>query len=178
MAASSTVRSVPKHQVFLNFRGELRYQFISHLAKALTDKNIQIFIDEDAEKGQPLSNLFKEIEKSRIALAVFSKLYTESNWCLDELERIKERTKAGELKTIPIFYNVDPKTVRYQTGEFGDALRKNEKRGVTDDKMENWKEALAYVSNLLGFEFDGKRYKLFFFFFFFLGKKLSLFFLV
>ncbi|KAG2238461.1 hypothetical protein Bca52824_092303 [Brassica carinata] len=156
MAASSTVRSVPKHQVFLNFRGELRYQFISHLAKALTDKNIQIFIDEDAEKGQPLSNLFKEIEKSRIALAVFSKLYTESNWCLDELERIKERTKAGELKTIPIFYNVDPKTVRYQTGEFGDALRKNEKRGVTDDKMENWKEALAYVSNLLGFEFDGK----------------------
>ncbi|CAH8354216.1 unnamed protein product [Eruca vesicaria subsp. sativa] len=157
MAASSTVSSVPKHQVFLNFRGkELRNLFISHLAKALKDKNVQIFIDEGAEKGQPLSNLFKEIEKSRIALAVFSKLYTESDWCMNELERIKERTEEGKLVTIPIFYNVDPATVRYQEGEFGDALRKKEKRDVTDNKMNNWKKALAYVSYLLGFEFDGK----------------------
>ena len=136
MAASSAVSSVPKHQVFLNFRGkELRNHFISHLAKALRDKNIQIFIDEGAAKGQPLTNLFKEIEKSRIALAVFSKLYTESKWCLNELGKIKERTEEGKLVTIPIFYNVEPETVRYQAGEFGDALRKKETRGVTDDKM-------------------------------------------
>lgn len=166
MAVSSTISSVPKHQVFLNFRGELRHQFISHLAKALEDKNIKFFIDAGAEKGQPLSILLKEIENSRIALAVFSKLYTESDWCLDELEKINERTKDGKLKTIPIFYNVSPSTVRHQAREFGDALRKKEKKSdVTDDKMKNWKEALVYVSNLLGFEFDGKRYKLFFFFF-------------
>ncbi|KAF8107623.1 hypothetical protein N665_0119s0084 [Sinapis alba] len=152
MAASSTVSSVPKHQVFLNFRGEIRNQFISHLAKALRDKNIHIFIDEGAEKGQPLVNLFKEIEKSRIALAVFSKLYTESKWCLNELEKIKERTEEGKLVTIPIFYIVEPDTVKHQMGEFGDALRKKK---VTDDKMNKWKEALVYVGNLMGFPFDG-----------------------
>ncbi|KAG2238465.1 hypothetical protein Bca52824_092307 [Brassica carinata] len=148
MAASSAVSSVPKHQVFLNFRGkELRNHFISHLAKALRDKNIQIFIDEGAAKGQPLTNLFKEIEKSRIALAVFSKLYTESKWCLNELGKIKERTEEGKLVTIPIFYNVEPETVRYQAGEFGDALRKKETRGVTDDKMNRQSRAKSTFIN-------------------------------
>lgn len=158
MAASSVVNSVPQHQVFLNFRGEeLRHTFISHLENALRDKNINIFIDSKAAKGQHLDILFKEIEGSRIALAIFSKGYTESEWCLNELVKIRERMDQGNLVTIPIFYIVEPKTVKHQEGVFGDELRKK-KRKVGDDQVNKWVGALKSVSDRLGFPFDGKRY--------------------
>lgn len=159
MAASPVVSCVPPYpyQVFLNFRGELRHKFISHLAKALEDKNINIFIDENAAKGQHLDILFTKVEESRIALAIFSKGYTESNWCLNELVKIKERMDEGKLVTIPIFYMVDPKTVKHQEGEFGDVLREK-KQIVGDDQVKKWEEALEYVCDHTGFPFDGKRY--------------------
>ncbi|XP_024004743.1 disease resistance protein RPS4 [Eutrema salsugineum] len=86
-----------------------------------------------------------------------TKAPTESTWCLDELEKIKELTVEGKLVTIPIFYNVEPCTVRYHNkGKFGDALT-NKNRRFNEDQMNKWKEALAYVSNLLGFAFKGER---------------------
>lgn len=158
MATSCVVNSVPQHQVFLNFRGEeLRHTFVSHLENALRDRNINIFIDSKAAKGQPLESLFKEIEGSRIALAIFSKGYTESEWCLNELVKIRERMDQRNLVAIPIFYIVEPKTVKHQEGVFGDELRKK-KRKVGDDQVNKWVGALKSVSNQLGFPFDGKRY--------------------
>lgn len=89
----------PQHQVFINFRGdELRKNFISHLVEALQRSEINFFTDKQEKKGEDLSNLFNRIEESKIALAVFSKRYTESRWCLDELVKIKERADLGKLK--------------------------------------------------------------------------------
>ena len=156
MAAFFVASGVPSYQVFLNFRGEeLRNYFISHLYNALRAKNINVFIDEKAEKGQNLNILFKKIEESKIALAVFSKRYTESRWCLDELVKINECMSERKLVTIPIFYNVDTETVKHQKGAFGDALRAM----ATDesDQMKKWKCALNSVSNQTGFPFNGKR---------------------
>lgn len=159
MAASPVVSCVPPYpyQVFLNFRGEIRYTFISHLAKALEDNNINVFIDEYAAKGQHLDIFFKEIEKSRIALAIFSELYTDSEWCLDELVKIKERMEEGKLVTIPIFYMVEPTTVKHQEGAFGDVLRAK-KQIVGDDQVNKWEQALRYVCNHTGFPFNRTRY--------------------
>ncbi|AEE84195.1 TMV resistance protein N-like [Arabidopsis thaliana] len=153
--SSSVVSSVPQqHQVFLNFRGdELRNNFVSHLDKALRGKQINVFIDEAVEKGENLDNLFKEIEKSRIALAIISQKYTESKWCLNELVKMKELE--GKLVTIPIFYNVEPATVRYQKEAFGAALTKTQEND-SDGQMKKWKEALTYVSLLVGFPFNSK----------------------
>lgn len=89
----------PQHQVFINFRGdELRNNFISHLVDALQRKEINIFTDKQEKKGENISNLFQRIKDSKIALAVFSKRYTESVWCLDELVKMSERADLGELK--------------------------------------------------------------------------------
>lgn len=89
----------PQHQVFINFRGdELRKNFISHLVEALQRSEINFFTDKQEKKGEDLSNLFNRIEEAKIALAVFSKRYTESRWCLDELVKIKERADLGKLK--------------------------------------------------------------------------------
>ncbi|KAJ0252250.1 ADP-ribosyl cyclase/cyclic ADP-ribose hydrolase [Hirschfeldia incana] len=94
---SSSVQSPPpQHQVFINFRGK------------------------QLRNGKDLSVLFSRIEESRIALAIFSTLYTESNWCLNELEKIKECVDLGKLVVIPIFYKVETDDVKNLKGVFGD----------------------------------------------------------
>lgn len=95
----------PQHQVFINFRGdELRNNFISHLVDALRRNTINVFIDKEEKKGEDINNLFKRIEESKIAVAVFSRRYTESRWCLDELVKMKERADLGKLKVYDLCF--------------------------------------------------------------------------
>lgn len=159
-SSSSRVKGeavIPQDQVFINFRGvELRYNFVSHLEKCLKRNAINAFIDTDEEMGQELNVLLKRIEGSRIALAIFSPKYTESNWCLKELAKMKERMDQSKLVVIPIFYKVEPATVKELKGEFGDKFRELVKS--IDKKTKNiWKEALKAVPLLMGFVLDEKR---------------------
>lgn len=136
-------------QVFINFRGdELRNNFICHLEVALKNEKINYYIDTKAVRSEDLEILFTEIEKSKIALAVFSKRYSESNWCLDELVKIMERVDEEKLRVIPIFFHVEVDDVEQQTGEFG----KNLHGGVRRDKdnMPKWEKALKAVSSKMG----------------------------
>lgn len=63
-----------------------------------------------------MDSLFERIEGSTVALAVFSMNYTDSKWCLQELQKMSERRDEGNLVVIPIFYKVEPSTVRYLKG--------------------------------------------------------------
>jgi hypothetical protein len=150
MAASSSSTGLPpQHQVFINFRGEdLRLGFVSHLVEALENDNIKVFIDNYADKGEPLETLLTKIHDSKIALAIFSGKYTESTWCLRELAMIKDCVEKGKLVAIPIFYKVDPSTVRGVRGQFGDAFRDLEERDVI--KKKEWKQALKWIPGLIG----------------------------
>ncbi|CAN8241291.1 unnamed protein product [Cochlearia groenlandica] len=108
------------HKVFINFRGEeIRYSFLSHLVVALELQGIHYFIDKDEQRGKDLKNLFKRIEELPIALAIFSKRYAQSKWCLNELAKMKKLAESNKLKVIPIFYKVKVEEVRHQRGEFG-----------------------------------------------------------
>lgn len=89
----------PNIQVFINFRGEqVRYNFVGYLRHALRMSKINVFIDNEEQRGEDFNTLFKRIEDSGIAIVVFSSRYTESKWCLDELVKIKERVDQGLLK--------------------------------------------------------------------------------
>uniref|UniRef100_A0A1J3HI04 Vesicle-associated protein 1-4 n=1 Tax=Noccaea caerulescens TaxID=107243 RepID=A0A1J3HI04_NOCCA len=147
-----------KHQVFINFRGhELRCGFVSHLVEALQRHGINVFVEKLAGIGEDLTNLFAKIEESTIALVIFSRRYTESRWCLDELVKIKERTDQGLLKVIPIFFKVEPVTVKLLRGAFGDQFRDREWEYRCDKpRIESWKEALASVSREIGLAFKKK----------------------
>ncbi|KFK31589.1 hypothetical protein AALP_AA6G132000, partial [Arabis alpina] len=139
-SSSTVVELPPQHQVFINFRGEdLRLGFVSHLVTALEDHNINVFIDNYNDKGEHLDSLLKRIEESRIALAIFSGKYTESTWCLRELTKIKDCVEQGKLVAIPIFYRLEPSTVKGVRGQFGDAFRDVAKG---DERKKEWKEAL------------------------------------
>ncbi|EOA12670.1 hypothetical protein CARUB_v10027808mg, partial [Capsella rubella] len=133
-------------QVFINFRGiELRRNFISFLHAALVNASINVFIDEDELLGSDLVNLLKRIEESEIALVIFSKDYTSSNWCLDELAKIKERKDQGRLIVIPIFYKLE------LNGKFGDRFRDmNRNHKHEPEKTQKWKDALKSIPHING----------------------------
>ncbi|XP_010494608.1 PREDICTED: protein PHLOEM PROTEIN 2-LIKE A8-like [Camelina sativa] len=115
------LQSAKQHQVFVSFRGdELRFGFVSHLVEALQRHRINVFIDKLERIGEDLTNLFVRIEESTIALVIFSRRYTESRWCLDELVKINQLTDQSLLKVIPIFFKVEPVTVKQLRGAFGD----------------------------------------------------------
>ncbi|XP_019095566.1 PREDICTED: disease resistance protein RPS4-like [Camelina sativa] len=154
---SATIQNLPDHQVFLNFRGfDVRYCFISHLEKALRDAKITVFVDEDAARGEDLTVLFQQIEKSNMALVVFSRTYMESEWCLDELVKIKERVDKGKLVAIPIFYKVDADELK----EFLDKACETHGKVYATHILEKWKAALECIKSKMGLTLEnGKKSK-------------------
>ncbi|XP_031276739.1 TMV resistance protein N-like [Pistacia vera] len=164
-SSSSTTVEVRKHDVFLSFCGEdTRYTFTSTLHGILKHQSINVFIDDELNRGGEISpSLMNAIEESKISVITFSKGYASSRWCLDELVKIMECKETHKQAVIPVFYHIDPTDVRNQTGTFGDGFaklvesfdeEKLEKLQMTEeqfeDKVEKWKKALTSAANLSG----------------------------
>ena len=144
------------YDVFLSFRGEdTRKNFTSHLYKALCDKGINTFIDNDLQRGEEISmELLKVIESSMISIVVFSKNFASSTWCLNQLVKIFECRSNGQF-VLPIFYKVNPSEIRKQGGEFGVALAKHEEKFKDDiEKVQRWRKTLTEAANLSGFPYN------------------------
>nr|AAP44392.1 nematode resistance-like protein [Solanum tuberosum] len=142
------------YDVFLSFRGEdVRKTFVDHLYLALQQKCINTFKDDEKlEKGKFISpELMSSIEESRIALIIFSKNYANSTWCLDELTKIMECKNVKGQIVVPVFYDVDPSTVRKQKSIFGEAFSKHEAR-FQEDKVQKWRAALEEAANISGWD--------------------------
>jgi len=118
------IRCVPQLQ-----REDTRYGFTGNLYKALCDRGIHTFIDdEDLQSGEEITPaLQKAIEESRIAIVVLSQNYASSSFCLDELATILHCHTQG-LLVIPLFYKVNPSDVRHHRGSYEEALTKHKKR--------------------------------------------------
>ncbi|KAH0745186.1 hypothetical protein KY285_006843 [Solanum tuberosum] len=129
-----------KYDIFLSFRGEDPEKFYESLVPRL-------------KEGDSISEeLVKAIEESQVAIVVFSKNYATSRWCLNELVKIMEcKEEKGQI-VIPIFYDVDPSHVRYQSESFAEAFAKHELRSKDDvegmQKVQGWRNALTAASNL------------------------------
>ncbi|KAI9073778.1 hypothetical protein K1719_044275 [Acacia pycnantha] len=156
MAAFSTSSRVDleKYDVFINFRGsDIRYGFLSHLTKQLRQEGIDVYVDERLERGDEISTaLLKAIERSIIALVIFSKDYASSRWCLEELVKIMECKQDNNQIVIPIFYNVDPSHVRHQEGSYADAFTQHEQK-FKDDlmKLQVWTSVFKKTAELSGY---------------------------
>ncbi|VYS50077.1 unnamed protein product [Arabidopsis thaliana] len=148
---SSNVSLIPTGpQVFINFRGkDLRKGFMSFLTPALKKEKINVFIDEQEERGKYLISLFDTIGESKIALVIFSEGYCESRWCMDELVQIKEYMDQNRLVIIPIFYRIDLDVVKHLKGKFGNNfLDLVDKYHPEPKKLQKWMEALFSVCEL------------------------------
>lgn len=159
MAWSSTSSStnIPqqKHEVFLSFRGEdTRYTFTGHLHATLTRLQVNTYIDYNLQRGDEISSsLLRAIEEAKLSVVVFSKNYGNSKWCLDELVKILECKRTKGQIVLPIFYDIDPSTVRNQSGSYAEAFVKHEKQFQGRvDKVQKWREALREAANYSGWD--------------------------
>ncbi|KAM1950299.1 hypothetical protein ACFX15_010240 [Malus domestica] len=152
-SASPSLSSFSKgllYEVFISFRGEdTRKNFTGHLHEALTKAGINAFIDDELRRGEDITTeLVQAIQGSRISIIVFSRRYSDSSWCLEELVKVMEcRRTLGQL-VLPIFYDVDPSHVRKQTGRFAQSFLKH----TDEKKVERWRAALTEASNLSGWD--------------------------
>jgi GTPase involved in cell partitioning and DNA repair len=153
MDSSSSWSSNPRwiHDVFINFRREDTSQsFVSHLIDAFTKAGINTYIDSQSNTGTELgSELLRAIEKSRIAIIVLSKNYTDSSSCLNELQKVMECRTTLRQRAVSVFYDVYPSVVRHQNGSFGKKLRATAKRISRKGKIvSSWRTALTEAANL------------------------------
>ncbi|CAM6061762.1 unnamed protein product [Sphagnum tenellum] len=141
------------YDVFLNHRGpDVKTTFVAHLYEALCKAGFHPFLDvKSLVKGR---HAFKSIDEAlnsvRVHVAVFSKGYAESKYCLNEL---CDMLKSGKL-IFPIFLDVEPEHLtRPRHGPFATGFRKHMKRGRQDD-IKRWEKALFEVANLTGFRLN------------------------
>lgn len=146
-----------EYDVFLSFSVEdTRNNFIDHLFDALVNKGIHTFKDVgEPDIGKPIKEeLLVAIEKSKMAVILLSRDYAFSMCCLEELAKIVKCWKDGGLIVLPIFYHVNPRDVRLQTGTFADAFADHGKHFKEEKKVNSWRNALTEVSNLSGWHLD------------------------
>ncbi|KAG2411111.1 TMV resistance protein [Vigna angularis] len=147
--------SLTKYDVFLNFRGEdTRENFIAYLYAELQRKHIEAYIDYRLQRGEEISPALQTaIEESKIYVLVFSENYASSTWCLNELTKILECKKKYGRDVIPVFYKVDPSTVRKKEERYKEAFEEHELRFKGDmDKVQGWKDALTEAAELSGWD--------------------------
>ncbi|GLJ29976.1 hypothetical protein SUGI_0592660 [Cryptomeria japonica] len=143
------------HDVFINHRGpDVKTTLASQLYNSLKKAGIRAFLDsEEKELGVSFpSTIETAIKSAKVHVAIFSKRYAESPWCLAELVLMLQ-TKA---RIIPVFYQVKPSDLRFiEKGDYPKAFAKyvNKKRYI--EKLSEWKEALQSLSFVAGEEFKG-----------------------
>jgi len=148
------------YDVFVTFRGEdTRNNFTDFLFDALQTKGIIVFSDDtNLPKGESIGpELLRAIEGSQVFVAVFSRNYASSTWCLQELEKICECVKGSGKHVLPVFYDVDPSEVRKQSGVYGEAFIKHEQRFQQEfQKVSKWRDALKQVGSISGWDLRDK----------------------
>ncbi|KAM7465890.1 hypothetical protein LguiB_013452 [Lonicera macranthoides] len=146
---------VGEYDVFLSFCGQdTRQHFTDHLYTSLNGKGIRTFRDnEGLHVGQEIGpELLKAITDSKISIPIFSENYAFSKWCLLELAHMVQCLENEGQMIFPIFYNVDPKDVRHQTGIYEEAFHQYKERRYDQKTIQGWKDALKKVGQLKGLE--------------------------
>ncbi|XP_058743511.1 TMV resistance protein N-like isoform X2 [Vicia villosa] len=153
-----------KYDVFISFRGEdTRTNFTAQLHQALTNRNIETYIDYNLIKGHEVGPaLAKAIHDSHLSIVVFSENYATSKWCLDELLHILQCRELHGQVVIPVFCDVDPSHVRYQKESYQIAFAKYQREFVKNrksnlNKVSEWKAALTLAANISGW--DSRKYR-------------------
>ncbi|XP_056172864.1 disease resistance protein L6-like isoform X2 [Syzygium oleosum] len=149
------------YEVFLSFRGpDTRAGFTDFLYTSLKDAGIRAFKDdEDLRKGEEFApELLQAINQSKISIPIFSKGYASSVWCLKEVVQMVQCQKKSGQKIMPIFYDVAPSEVRYQTEGYAKAFLAHENKKRHDEKtMQEWKDALSAVGAINGWDLHSEK---------------------
>ncbi|XP_042491724.1 disease resistance protein RPV1-like, partial [Macadamia integrifolia] len=161
-SSSSTLRK--NYDVFLSFIDEdfggegegddSSRNFIDQLYQALIQKGYRIFTNEDNKRNLDdhiTSEFLKTIEESKVSIVVFSKNYSSSIWCLDELVKMLICKHQMDRTVLPVFYKVDPSHFRKQNGFLEKTFAGYEERFRSEmEQVMRWRKALTEAGNLSG----------------------------
>ncbi|GLJ06486.1 hypothetical protein SUGI_0040280 [Cryptomeria japonica] len=140
--------------VFINHRGpDVKQTLAIQLYNSLEQLGIRAFLDsQEKELGDSFpSTIQTAIHSASVHVAIFSKGYADSAWCLAELVLMLE----SQAKIIPLFYEVKPCDLRHiEKGVYADAFIQYEKKGRYLEKLNQWQEALQSLSLIAGEEFN------------------------
>ncbi|GLJ27317.1 hypothetical protein SUGI_0536120 [Cryptomeria japonica] len=156
-SAPSASTSGRSYDVFINHQGpDVKHTLATFLYRMLTNgMGLRVFLDsEELELGDSLPTELQEAMRSAsLHIALFSKKYAESRWCLDELSfMFRTGTSIG-----PIFYYIDIGDVQYAKGGYAEAFELHQKKGRYDsEKIEEWKYTLFNVSHNIGYVVNKK----------------------
>ncbi|CAJ1949615.1 unnamed protein product [Sphenostylis stenocarpa] len=103
-----------------------------------------------------LEQQMRAIARSKIEIIVFSKTYTESTWCVRELEKIIECYKTFGQIVLPVYYEIDPHDIARQKGDFGKALKKAAQKIYSGKELKHalsrWRLALTRAAGITGWD--------------------------
>ncbi|XP_059065420.1 disease resistance protein Roq1 [Cryptomeria japonica] len=140
--------------VFINHRGaDVKRTLATQLYNSLKEIGIRAFLDsEEKELGYSFpSTIETAIRSAKVHIAIFSKSYAESPWCLAELVLMLQ----SQAKIIPVFYEVEPwEFTQIGKGVYADAFSKYEEEGRYLEKLNEWKQALRSISYTAGEKCD------------------------
>ncbi|KAH9290031.1 hypothetical protein KI387_034148, partial [Taxus chinensis] len=140
------------YDVFINHRGpDVKEILAKDLYKSLHELQLAVFLDsEELELGDVFpSNIETAIRSSSVHIAIFSKGYADSAWCLAELALMLET----DAKIIPVFYGIAPSDLRFiEKGAYAQAFANYEDKGRYLENLERWKKSLQSVSDITGYE--------------------------
>ncbi|XP_059070110.1 disease resistance protein Roq1-like isoform X1 [Cryptomeria japonica] len=144
------------YDAFISHRGpDVKETFAKELYELLKDRGCRAFLDRrELQVGDSIpSAIHSAISSSVVQIAIFSKGYADSWWCLDELVlMLHQRDHNGSL-FIPVFYDVKPCDLRHiDKGAYTAAFSKYEGKGRHIHKLDGWKKALQSASEVVGFE--------------------------
>ncbi|XP_068477764.1 disease resistance protein RUN1-like isoform X2 [Phaseolus vulgaris] len=152
--ASSSSKLPRMYHVLINFNGEdIQRRFVSHLDSALSAVGFTTFLHHPNAQNplhfqQPVLNL------CRVAIVVFTKTYSQSAWCLDQLQQIIKWHQTYCRHVLPVYYEIEPSDVRLQKGDFGKAFKATAHQTFSAEQLEHaisrWSHALTKAANFFG----------------------------
>jgi len=154
--ASSTSKLPLIYDVLINFSGEdIQRKFVSHLGSAFSAVGFTTFLHHQnavnpSHIQQPILNL------CRVAIVVFTKTYSQSAWCLNQLQQIIKWHETYGRHVLPVYYEIEPSDVRLQKGDFGKAFKATAQQTFSGQEMEHgmsrWSHTLTRAANLFGWD--------------------------
>ncbi|GLJ30487.1 hypothetical protein SUGI_0603340 [Cryptomeria japonica] len=160
-SSSSTIASPKLYDVFISHRGpDVKKTLAKQLYHLLQERGCRAFLDREVIQGGdsiPFA-IGNAICSSLVQIAIFSKGYAQSKWCLDELVLMLQ--EQPDALFIPVFYDVEPKELRStDRGPYAEAFSCYQSKEKYLDKVKVWKEAFAAAADISGYEFSHFSYQ-------------------
>ncbi|XP_022641644.1 TMV resistance protein N-like [Vigna radiata var. radiata] len=144
------------YDVLINFTGEdIHRLFVSHLNSVLSTVGLTTFLHHhNAVKSTHIQEPI--LSHCRVAIVVFTQTYSQSAWCLHQLQQIINWHETYFQHVLPIYYEIQPSDVRLQKGDFGKALEETAQQTFSGQELEHgmsrWSHALTKAANFFGWD--------------------------